>query len=367
MGSFILDTTVPGTPGNPSTTSPTNSTSQTWAWTAATDALSGIASYAWRVINNVGTAITSGTTTATSVVTNLTQGIYTFFVKANDNAGNAGAEVSGAVTVAVNASAPTGSVSINSGASYTDTTGVTLSLSVSDDIDTASSLQMEISSSSDFSGSSYESFMASKAWTLGSTDGEKTVYARFKNTQGNVSSTYSDTITLDNTAPNSFDLESPANNSYINSERPAFRWKAASIPDVTSGLSKYKLEIDNGGLGNFMIDSIPTSGTADVAGNRYVIHYDGFSDSDSSNNYVSVYTKHSVDWGASENDGKLNPGKRTWTVTAYDNAGNTVGGSRTLYADFTNPSLGSAAFADDEILGEKDGYFVASNLKPTIA
>ncbi len=170
----------------------------------------------------------------------------------------------------------------------------------------------------------------------------------------------------DATAPNSFDLDSPDGDSYTRSERPTFRWKVASIGDATSGLSKYKLEVDNGDTGDFAIDEIPVSRTTDYETTKYLVHYDGFSDTDSSNNYISIYTKHSIDWGSSENDGKLKAGKRTWKVIAVDSAGNSRDASRTLYVDYTNPSLSSITIADTDNLGEKDGYTVVSNLRPTI-
>ena len=93
------DSTPPSTPGTPSTTSPTNSTSQTWTWSAATDAVSGIASYLWRVTTALGATVTSGTTTSTSVITTLSQGSYNFFVKAVNNASIQGSESQGSVTI----------------------------------------------------------------------------------------------------------------------------------------------------------------------------------------------------------------------------------------------------------------------------
>jgi len=86
-----VDTSLPSAPGTPSVTTPTNSSTQTWVWTAATDAVSGIANYLWRT---TGSAITSGSTTTNDVVTSLVEGIYNFFVKAVDNAGNQGSETS---------------------------------------------------------------------------------------------------------------------------------------------------------------------------------------------------------------------------------------------------------------------------------
>jgi len=165
----------------------------------------------------------------------------------------------------------------------------------------------------------------------------------------------------DATAPVSFDLDSPGHESYTNSERPSFKWKATT--DATSGLSKYSVEIDNGDSGDFSIDDIPTSRTTDYETNKYVAHYENFSDSDSTNNYISVYTKSTSDWGSDNNDGKLKEGKRSWKVKARDNAGNTTDSSRNLYVDYTNPALSSVSI---ENIGIKDGYLVTTTTKPVI-
>lgn len=91
-----VDTGNPGTAGTPSTTSPTNSISQSWAWTAATDSISGIAGYLWRT---TGDLISNGTTVVNNLITNLSEGIYTFFIKPFDNAGNEGTETSESIIV----------------------------------------------------------------------------------------------------------------------------------------------------------------------------------------------------------------------------------------------------------------------------
>ncbi|MBU1088612.1 SH3 domain-containing protein [Patescibacteria group bacterium] len=343
-----IDTSAPSDPGAPSTTTPTNSISQTWVWVAATDAISDIANYAWRVVNNVGTTIANGVTSATSATTNLTQGIYNFFVKAIDNAGNQSNETSGSVVV--NTNAPTGTISVNSGTAYTTSSAVTLTLSATDDSDSSSQLSMKISNSSDFSGASYETYATSRSWTLLSGDGTKTVYVKYKDSLGNESSAYSDTITYDATAPASFNLDSPGHENYSNSERPSFKWKAAETPDAVSGLSKYKLEIDNGDSGDFTIDDIPVSRTTDYETSKYLIHYENFSDSDTTNNYISVYTKSSNDWSSDSNsgnnDGKLKEGKRYWKVKAVDNAGNEKEESRTLFVDRSGPSVEATQIND---------------------
>ena len=177
-------------------------------------------------------------------------------------------------------------------------------------------------------------------------DGSHTIYVRATDSNSNTTasgSESSDTFTIDATAPTSIDLDSPGDNSYTSNERPTFKWKATS--DATAGLSKYVLEIDNPSAGSgqatgdFTIDDIPTSRTTDYETNKYVIHYENFSDSDSTNNYISVYTKSHSDWGSSENDGKLREGKVSWKVKARDNAGNETSSSRTLFVDRTGPKV----------------------------
>ncbi|MBU4210619.1 SH3 domain-containing protein [Patescibacteria group bacterium] len=154
----------------------------------------------------------------------------------------------------------------------------------------------------------------------------------------------------DGTAPASFNLDSPGHENYSNSERPSFKWKAAETPDAVSGLSKYKLEIDNGDSGDFTIDDIPVSRTTDYETSKYLIHYENFSDSDTTNNYISVYTKSSNDWSSDSNsgnnDGKLKEGKRYWKVKAVDNAGNEKEESRTLFVDRNGPSVEATQIND---------------------
>ncbi|MCX6766874.1 MAG: cadherin domain-containing protein [Candidatus Moranbacteria bacterium] len=122
-----VDNVVPSAPGIPATATPTNSTSQTWSWSAATDAVSGVASYVWRVTTDLGAAVASDVTNAASAITSLPQGIYNFFVKALDNATNQGSESQG--SVAVDTTAPAISNAAPQGANYpagTDSATLTL-------------------------------------------------------------------------------------------------------------------------------------------------------------------------------------------------------------------------------------------------
>jgi len=92
---------------------------------------------------------------------------------------------------------PTGSIIINAGAAFTNSTNVTLTLSCSD---ANGCSQMQFSND----GSTYstpEPYATSKAWVMSSGDGTKTVYVKFKDTAGNWSIPYTDTILLDATPP----------------------------------------------------------------------------------------------------------------------------------------------------------------------
>ena len=83
------------------------------------------------------------------------------------------------------------SVNINSGAVKTSTRSVTLNLAAS------GAMEMIISNHSDFSGANWESFVFTKTWLLGSGNGEKSVYVKFRDALNNSSSIVSDIINLE--------------------------------------------------------------------------------------------------------------------------------------------------------------------------
>lgn len=87
-------------------------------------------------------------------------------------------------------------IQVNSGSSWTNNPAVTLTLSATDD----TALSMWLSNDVEFSTGSYEPYVASKAWTLSSSDGNKTVYAKFKDALGNTT-TANFPVLLDTTAP----------------------------------------------------------------------------------------------------------------------------------------------------------------------
>jgi hypothetical protein len=118
-------------------------------------------------------------------------------------------------TIQKDTTAPSGSVSINSGASKTNSIAVTLTLSATDNIGVTGYYvsQNSTTPSSSASGwtsvSTTTSYAGSVSYTLSSGDGSKTVYAWFKDSSGNVSSYASDDITLDTTTPTITPVASP--------------------------------------------------------------------------------------------------------------------------------------------------------------
>lgn len=129
--------------------------------------------------------------------------------------------------------APTGSISTNSNATYSDSHSVTLDLIASDNINDTGSLEMHISNNSDFSTGNYEVFAFTKNWNLASGEGSKTVYVKYRDTATNESITYSDTIVVDTINPTTPGL--PNTTSPTNNVLPSWNWSASS--DSGSGLA----------------------------------------------------------------------------------------------------------------------------------
>jgi hypothetical protein len=105
---------------------------------------------------------------------------------------------------------PTGTISFAT--PVTNTEDITLTLT------TNNATEMRLSNSSNFTGSNYETFAATKAWTLAAptVDGTKTVYAIFKDVYGNESATISATVILDTTATSApLELTATAGNTSV--------------------------------------------------------------------------------------------------------------------------------------------------------
>lgn len=164
------------------------------------------------------------------------------------------------------ANVPKGSVSINIGADYTNITAVTLSLSATDDegvtgycVSTGSSTPL-LYSSKWVSATATTSYTSSVSYSFSSGDGSKTVYVWYKDTDGNISDTVSDSIILDKTAP-AVTITSPTANTNYTTTTSAISL-SGNASDSTSGLSNITWRNSKGGSGtasgtdNWTISSI---------------------------------------------------------------------------------------------------------------
>jgi hypothetical protein len=142
--------------------------------------------------------------------------------------------------------APVGSVIINNGTSFTTSTGVLLSMSASDAVGVvgyyvSNSSSVPSSGQSGWSsvGSTTSLFTTLNGWQISSGDGFKTVYVWFKDVAGNVSSTASAGITLDQTPPsNGILTATPADH------QVQLSWSGQN--DATTSVGSYKLVFANG-------------------------------------------------------------------------------------------------------------------------
>ncbi|NOZ85769.1 MAG: hypothetical protein GXP49_05830 [Deltaproteobacteria bacterium] len=124
-------------------------------------------------------------------------GLKTVYCKVRDEAGNESKVLSD--TIELDTGVPVGSMVIDSGAQYSTDRQVVLSFSgVSSDV-----RQVMVSEDSGFSQGSWESYQAEMSWLLSAGDGQKTVYAKFRDSAGNESAAVSDGIELDTGAPTS--------------------------------------------------------------------------------------------------------------------------------------------------------------------
>ncbi len=148
---------------------------------------------------------------------------------------------------------PTGSVTLKSGAAYTNSASVTVNLTASDDVGitdyylSTSATKPLASDSGWVAISATANYSATVVYTLLSGDGTKTLYAHFKDAAGNVSSTASDSIVLDTTQP-TVAITTPTSNSvHIATSNPIALGGSAS--DTLSNISSVTWSNSRGGSG----------------------------------------------------------------------------------------------------------------------
>jgi hypothetical protein len=183
---FGVDTSPPSLDGNPSGTLGTNGwyISSVEFTISASDSLSGLKKIEYRVDN--------GSWVVYDQPFSVSDGQHQIEYKAIDKAGN---QTSSTMAFKIDTVAPMAlNIEINGGASSTNSTSVTLTLSANDDTSGVGEMQFSLD---DSNWTDWEAYSTSKSFTLPSGDGEKTVYFRVRDKAGNLSSAISATIILE--------------------------------------------------------------------------------------------------------------------------------------------------------------------------
>jgi hypothetical protein len=217
-----------------------------------------------------GGVLTTGTTfvytTPIAWTLSAGDGTKTVYAQWRDSAGNWSTPISD--TIDLDATAPTGTVTINGGDPETTTAAVTLTLTT-DDGTGSGTTQVLISNSSDFTGVAPIAYAASIPWNLTGGNGPKTVYVKFIDAAGNVSAApATDGITL-----NSPDVTNPTPpgvpkhvlaGSLTGGIPVRISWTAGTDPaGPSSGVAGYQLQQSIDG-GAFTTIANPTGLSHDV-------------------------------------------------------------------------------------------------------
>ncbi len=159
-------------------------------------------------------------------------GTKTVYYQIMDNAGL----VSDVYTssVILDTTPPTGSIAINTGEAYTNSTLVTLTLTA---IDNGSGVyQVRFSDDGVWDTESWETYSETRDWTLESDDGTKIVYYQIVDNVGFVSETISSSIVLD-TQPPSGSITINDDATYTTSTSVTL---TLTVEDVTSGIAEMR-------------------------------------------------------------------------------------------------------------------------------
>lgn len=163
-------------------------------------------------------------------------------VKATVSDGTVTANDSSNANFTIDSTAPTGTISINSGATYTNTTAVTLTFTVSETV-----AQMELRNGTTGNFQRPITYESPHSYTLPTGGGTKTVAVRFTDSAGNKSvGAINDNIILDTTAPT--DPTSVSSTSHIVSEPSAddtIDMALDGASDALSGVDGFAYEFNN--------------------------------------------------------------------------------------------------------------------------
>lgn len=179
---------------------------------------------------------------------------YYYRIAASNSAGiSYGNESFFTTSESLDTTAPIGTISANSGVSYTNSTTVTLNLSATDSVGVtgyyiSESLSYPSASASGWTSvTSTTSYSANISYSLSGSEGSKTIYVWYKDAAGNVSSTASATITLDTTVP-TVTISSPTSSSTYTTTASTISL-GGSASDSSSGISSVMWSNNRGGNG----------------------------------------------------------------------------------------------------------------------
>ncbi|TKI58698.1 DNRLRE domain-containing protein [Brevibacillus antibioticus] len=179
---------------------------------------------------NEGKATLNGKPIADGEIVN-DDGAYTLIV--TDEAGN-----TTTLAFSIDQTKPSGSLKINGDANYTNTLATTLQIAVTD---FSNELQMRFShdASDPANWTSWEALTPTKAWSLSTGDGTKSVSMEVRDKAGNIAS-FTDEITLDMTSPTGA-FEINQGQSYTNMSKVTLSVESADAHGVEMRLSNDNL------------------------------------------------------------------------------------------------------------------------------
>ena len=176
----------------------------------------------------------------------LNEGSHTVSVVGKDSAGNWQGEGSATTTTwTVDLTAPIGPIVINNGSTGCTSRDVTITLNSGD----ASLMSF---SNDNFLFSDWEAYKSSKDWTLTDGNGNKTVYVKYQDVAGNISTATFSSIVLDTVPPDSPTIINIGN---ISENEPVFDW------ENVAETSYYIIEYANNSnfTGSTIVSNITTS------------------------------------------------------------------------------------------------------------
>lgn len=282
-----------------------------------------------------------------------TDGMKEVYLRLRDKAHNESALLKQSITL--DTQDPTGSISINGGAAYTNSETVTLDLTGSDE---NGNVQMSLLKA-DGNWTDWENVKPTMDWTVGDTDGTKTVKMQLKDQADNLA-TFQDTIILDKTGPT---VTGVSNNGLYNTNVTiTFEMGATAVLDGSPFASGSNVSVEgvhnllvtdeagNTTTINFRIDKTKPTGSLLINGGAthttsQAITLDITGEDDQPGDVWMRFSNNGTDWNDDwvkvkpTEDWTLDTGEGTKTVymEIKDGAGNIESYSDTIVLDTTKP------------------------------